>query len=128
MTTQLPSDVVSAREAVWRAWFTNNQPVLEQMLPADFVGIGWGEGPTATRESALADSAAFVKAGGVLRRLEFSNDRMQSFGDVAVVYATYLIEFELEGKSTQQTGRATEVFVKRNGAWTNPAWHLDSGR
>jgi len=26
----------------------------------------------------------------------------------------------------RQGGRATEVFVRQNGMWVNPGWHLDS--
>lgn len=124
----LPPDIHAAREAVWRAWFGNDRPVLERMLPPDFVGIGWGDGPVDTRESALAGAAEFVKGGGRLKRLEFSNDRMQRFGDVVTVFSNYLVELEVAGRSSVQQGRATEVFVRRDGRWTNPAWHLDSGR
>lgn len=124
----LPAEIHAAREAVWRAWFGNDRAVLERMLPPEFVGIGWGDGPVDTRESALAGAADFVKGGGTLKRLEFSNDRMQRFGDVVTVFSTYLVELEVGGQSSVQRGRATEVFVKRNGRWTNPAWHLDSGR
>ena len=26
----------------------------------------------------------------------------------------------------QQSGRVTEVFVRRNGHWVNPGWHTDT--
>lgn len=124
----VPLDLASARSAIWRAWFTHDTPVLERMLPPNFVGIGWGGGAFDTRETALAASGEFVRAGGKLRRLEFTNDRVQRYGEVATVFSNYLIELEQDGRVTTQSGRATEVFVRTNGTWTNPAWHLDSGQ
>ena len=47
------------------------------------------------------------------------------FGYVAIVYSNYVYEIEQGGKSFVNSGRATEVFVHRNGVWVNPSWHLD---
>jgi hypothetical protein len=41
------------------------------------------------------------------------------------VYSNYLYEIEIGGKRSTNTGRVTEVFVLRNGAWVNPSWHMD---
>ena len=38
------------------------------------------------------------------------------------------IEIEQGGQPFTNSGRATEVFVYRNGAWVNSSWHLDSGK
>lgn len=124
----IPADLAAARDAIWRAWFTYDRPVLERMLPPEFVGIGWGGGAFDTRETALAASAEFVRGGGTLRRIEFTDDRVQRFGATATVFSNYLVEWEQSGQVTTQRGRATEVFVQKDGVWTNPAWHLDSGR
>jgi len=35
---------------------------------------------------------------------------------------------EIQGKTSRQSGRATEIYVHRNGAWVNPGWHMDSGK
>lgn len=128
LSDTLRREIVAAREAIWRGWFSNDRAVLDRMLPAEFVGIGFGGGPFDTRESAMTGAAEFVKGGGTLRRLTFADDRFQTFGDVVTVFSNYTIEFEAGGQVTTQSGRATEVFVKRRGTWTNPAWHLDSGR
>jgi Domain of unknown function (DUF4440) len=125
---EMIADVVAARDAVWRAWFGNDQVVLQRMLPPEFVGIGWGGGAWDSRDTALRGATEFAKAGGSLKRLEFSDDKTQVFGDVVTMFSNYLVELETNGKVTSQRGRATEVFVRRNGVWTNPAWHLDSGR
>jgi len=43
------------------------------------------------------------------------------------LYSQYELELEQNGKKMVQRGRATEVFVWRNGVWQNTGWHLDSG-
>ena len=49
------------------------------------------------------------------------------YGDVAILYSTYVAELEQKGRKSVQRGRATEVFVWRNGVWQNAGWHLDAG-
>jgi hypothetical protein len=125
---KMRAELVAARERIWRGWFANDRKVLEEMLPPEFVGIGFGGGPFDNRESAMKGAAEFASGGGQLQRLEFSNDRVQVFGDVVTLFSNYVIEFAMGSEKTTQSGRATEVFVRRNGRWTNPAWHLDSGK
>jgi hypothetical protein len=37
----------------------------------------------------------------------------------------YLYELEsAPGQRRTGKGRATEIFVRRNGVWVNPGWHL----
>ena len=123
----LRGEIFAARDRIWRAWFANDRPTLEQMLPPEFVGLGFGGGPWDDRASALAGAAEFQESGGRLVTLTFAGDRIQSFGDVVTVFSNYRLELAWPSESSVQEGRATEVFVRRNGAWINPAWHLDSG-
>ena len=51
---------------------------------------------------------------------------IQRFGDVAIIWTSYLVETEENGKRVVSSGRATEIFVRRNGEWVNPGWHTDS--
>ncbi len=118
----------AVRDTAWRAWFAGDRGVLSHMLPEEFIGIGWGDGPWSGRDQTLDASAGFAAQGGKLLRLEFPRTEIQRFGDVAVLYSEFLVEFEVGGERTTQRGRATEVFVKRGRAWVHPAWHLDSGR
>lgn len=60
--------------------------------------------------------------------LSFTDDRWQRFGDVATVFSNYRIVLQIGDATTIQAGRATEVFVRRDGEWVNAAWHLDSAR
>jgi hypothetical protein len=128
ISAQARAELFAARDAIWRGWFANDRVVLERMLPEDFVGIGFGGGPFDTRASALQGAADFAAGGGKLVRLEFADDRIQQFGDVATVFSNYTLEFEINGTRTTQVGRATELFLRRGGRWINPAWHLDSGK
>jgi ketosteroid isomerase-like protein len=128
ISSETRAELFAARNAIWRGWFANDRAVLERMLPDDFVGIGFGGGPFDTRASALQGAADFAAGGGKLVRLEFADDRIQQFGDVATVFSNYTVEFEINGTRTTQAGRATEVFLRRGGRWINPAWHLDSGK
>src|SRR5688572_6553752 len=59
---------------------------MRGMLPAEFIGIGIGDGPFSGLETTLEES---------------------------------------RGKEQTLSGRLTEVFVKREGRWWHPAWHLD---
>jgi hypothetical protein len=50
---------------------------------------------------------------------------MQVYGNTAIIYTTYLYELEnAQGKRHISTGRATEIFVYRQGVWVNPGWHM----
>ena len=66
--------------------------------------------------------------GGRLVRLEFPRVEIQSYGDVAVIYSQYIFETEAKGERKTSSGRATEVFLRKNGRWINPGWHMDSGK
>lgn len=122
------ADLLATRETAWRAWFAGDRATLESMLPAEFIGIGWGEGPWSDRAASLAGSEEFARGGGKLSLLEFPRTEIQVYGDVAVVYSTYKVGFTAGGEQVVQEGRATEIFVKRGGRWLHPSWHLDSGK
>jgi hypothetical protein len=72
--------------------------------------------------------SALAAVGGRLLQLEFPHTEIEPFGELVVVYSLYDLTFEVNGTPTHQSGRATEVFQRRNGSWIHPSWHLDSGR
>jgi ketosteroid isomerase-like protein len=74
----------------------------------------------------MAASEQFANSGGKLTRLEFPKTEIQCYGNTAILYSLYLYEIEQNGQHTLNSGRVTEVFVRRNGQWVNPAWHMDS--
>jgi hypothetical protein len=120
--------LLDAREAVWRAYFANDQPALEKLIPAETIAVNAGDNNWEDRKAIFEGSAQFAKNGGKLVKLEFPRTVIQVFGYTAVVYSDYAYELEIGGQRIQQSGRATEVFVLRNGEWVNPGWHLDAGK
>ena len=65
------ADLLATRELAWRAWFAGDNATLEAMLPAEFIGVGWGEGPWSTKAQSIASSQEFAAGGGKLTTLEF---------------------------------------------------------
>ncbi len=120
------AELLKAREAVWRAWFMNDTKVLEVLVPPDTIVISSGEENWKNKADILQSAAEFQAAGGKLIRLEFPRTEIQRFGDVAITYSRYLYETEVGGKRSATSGRVTEIFVLRNGKWTNPGWHTDA--
>ena len=120
--------IVAIRDTAWRAYFANDQSTMARIFPANFIAIGWGGAPWLDRAGTLADAASFASHGGSLVALEFPHTEIQLFGDVAVVFSMYVVEFNYDGITTRQSGRATEVFQKKDGHWVHPSWHLDSGK
>jgi ketosteroid isomerase-like protein len=119
-------ELLSAREAVWRAWFANDGPRLAEFVPPELIAIEQSE-KWENRDAVLAGAKDFAAKGGKLVRLEFPQTEIQMFGYTAIVYSKYVCEIEIDGKRSTQSGRATEMFVNRQGKWVNVGWHLDSG-
>jgi hypothetical protein len=120
--------ILKAREAVWRAWFAGDIPTLQRLVPAETIVISGGEEAWKHQAEVLQSSAAFHASGGKLVKLEFPHTEVQRFGDVAVTWSTYRLEMEMKGKRSVDAGRATEIFMLRDGQWVNPGWHTDSGK
>jgi hypothetical protein len=125
---QMKKRLLDAREAVWRAFFSNDRAALEKLIPEETVAIEAGDNTWSNRKAIFDGAAQFAKAGGKLVRLEFPKTEIQVYGYTAVVYSNYLYELETAGQRYQQTGRVTEVFVLRKGQWVNPGWHMDMGK
>lgn len=129
VTPELRSEILAAREAVWRNLFANNRGELVKVIPEETLAINSGEEAWQDRAAVLASAQDFAASGAKLARLEYPRTEIQLYGDVAILYTNYLFEIEhRDGRREKTAGRATEVFVKRGGRWVNPGWHLDSGR
>ena len=118
--------LLTAREAVWRAFFANDRAALEKLIPDDLITIEPRGDEFGHRAGVLAAAEQTAKSGVKLARLEFPKTEIQLYGDTAVVYSTYLYELEQDGQRRQSSGRVTEVFVMRRGQWVNPGWHMDT--
>ena len=120
--------LLDAREAVWRAFFSNDRAALERLIPEETVAINAGDNNWENRKAIFEGAAQFAKGGGKLVRLEFPKTEIQVYGYTAFVYSNYLYELETAGQRHPQSGRVTEVFVLQNGQWVNPGWHMDNGK
>jgi hypothetical protein len=119
------SELLTAREQVWRAWFAYDSVQLERLLPRDgFLAIG-GDSAWQNREQTIEGSRAFARSGGRLVSIAFPRTEMQAFGDVVVIYTTFAYTTEREGQRRDSSGNAVEVFARKDGAWQNPSWYLD---
>ena len=120
--------LLEAREAVWRAFFSNDRAALEKLIPEETLAINAGDNNWENRKAIFEGSEQFAKSGGKLVKLEFPKTEIQVYGYTAVVYSNYLYEIEIGGQRSQHSGRVTEVFVMRKGKWVNPGWHMDNGK
>ena len=120
-------ELLAAREAVWRAYFAGDVAHLQAVLPAETIAINAGERDWPARDALLAASSAFARDGKLVS-LRFPRTEIRAYGDLAILYTTYAYELQAGGTLQRQEGRGTEVFVRRDGRWVNPGWHLDSGQ
>lgn len=119
-------ELLKTREMVWRAWFAGDLKALEALVPPDTIVMSGGEDAWKHQAEVLRTSGEFHAKGGKLLRLEFPRTEVQRFGnDVAIVWSSYVLETEMDGKRTTGASRVTEIFVRRNSHWTNPGWHTD---
>jgi ketosteroid isomerase-like protein len=118
-------DLLQVREQVWRSWFAGDTKTLAELVPDGTIVMSGGEEKWKYQADVLRTSAEFHAKGGRLLRLEFPRTEVQHFGDVAIVWSSYRVELEVEGKRVGGTSRVTEIFVRKNGKWTNPGWHTD---
>ena len=121
-------DLLHARETVWRAWFAGDADMLKELIPSETIVMSGGEEQWKHQSDVLRTSAEFHAKGGKLIRLEFPRTEVQHFGNVAIVWSTYSLEVDADGKRSSDSGRVTEIFVWRDAHWINPGWHTDSGK
>jgi hypothetical protein len=128
VTPQLRQQILTAREAVWKAYFANDRASLEKLIPEEAIAIDDGVEAWSDRAAILAGAQRFGDSGAKLVKLEFPKTEMQIYGNTVIVYTTYLLEIEAGGKRDARTGRGTEMFVRRGDDLVNVGWHLDGGK
>ena len=117
-------ELLTAREAVWRAWFAGDTKQLTTLVPPELITIEPSSPTFGTLESNLEGSRGFAAGGGKLTRLTFPTTEIQAYGATAVIYTTFEMDLLEDGKTRTDRGAATEVFVRRNGRWINTGWQL----
>lgn len=128
LTPEIRQRILAAREAVWRAWFANDRAALDKLIPEEAIAINTGTEQWSNRSAILDGAERFAAGGARLMRLEFPKTEMQIYGPAIILYTTYLYEIETNGKRTTESGRGTEIFVRRGNDLVNVGWHLDSGK
>lgn len=128
ITPEIRQRILAAREAVWKAWFANDRAALERLIPEEVIAINNGEDEWSNRAEIFAGAKRFAESGGKLVKLEFPKTEIQVYGNTVIVYTTYLYELDTNGKRTTASGRATEMFVRRDDELVNVGWHMDSGK
>jgi hypothetical protein len=124
--TQEDPQLLRVQREVWEVFFAGDTTRLRELTP-DLVAIDNGGGTWSDQESMIRASARFKANGGRLIELKFPQMKIQRFGDVAMVYSTFTLATVVGADTSRESGRASEVFVRRNGKWVNPGWHLDNG-
>jgi len=119
-------ELLQVREHVWKAYFANERPFLEEVLPAELIAIDPGAKQWSTRDSILDGAKHFAESGNKLTKLEFPRTDMQCYGNVVEIYSTYHLELQGASGPSSESGRATETFVYRDGKWLNVGWHMDA--
>lgn len=125
ITPEIRERILTAREAVWKAWFANDRPLLEKLIPEEAIAINDGEENWSNRAAILEGAKRFADNGGQLVRLEFPKTEIQVYGDTIIIYTNYVYETEVNGKRSTSSGRGTEMFVRRGNDLVNVGWHLD---
>jgi len=122
------AELLKMREAVWLAWFNDDQSALKEMLPSDLIAINNGEETWQDATEVMKAAKSFQQAGSKLVSLKFPRTKIQKYGDVVIFYSLFEMTMDVDGKRSTSTGRATEIFARRQARWVNTGWHLDSGK
>jgi hypothetical protein len=118
------SALISAREAVWRAWFAGDTIALSRLVPS-VLSAGSRRQPWESRAATFQGARAFASSGARLVDLRFDSTTIVLDGNVAVVRSRFA--YTIESRSRERntiTGRATEIFVQQDERWLNPFWYL----
>src|SRR6266536_2364933 len=98
VTPQIRQQILTAREAVWKAYFANDRASLEKLIPEEAIAIDDGTEAWSNRTAILAGAQRFADSGAKLVRLEFPKTEMQIYGNTIIIYTNYLYEIESSGK------------------------------
>ena len=120
-------ELLALRESAWRTWFANDRAGFERIVPEELVAMGWDGGPWDDRAGTVSQMEEFARSGRKLTTLEFPRNVFQRYGDVVILYTSFRIVLsDAAGQPNENTGRGTEVFVRRHGRWIHTGWHLDT--
>ncbi|HTU40506.1 MAG TPA: hypothetical protein VMF10_02280 [Candidatus Aquilonibacter sp.] len=116
--------ILKCRESVWRPWFANDTKTLHELIPPEAIAISPREDQWETQADVFRGAVEFQSQGSCFTL----SSRAAKYNVAAMPPSSseFDLEMEVGGKRSLATGRATEVFVLRNGHWINYGWHTDS--
>ena len=123
LNDRVKQQILAAREQVWRAWFANDRPKLDEYIPQEAVAIGPG-GVFQNRDAIFAASKQFAESGMKLSKLEFPRTEIQMYGNTVILFSSYQFETDKDGAKSLNLGNAIETFVRRNNKLVNTGWIL----
>jgi hypothetical protein len=100
---------------------------LDGLLGPELIAIQQNQERWDNRDQLRKLAVGMQKQGVKIIQLEFPRTEIQVFGDVAILYYTYVFGTGDGQRSVTDSGRGTEIFVRRGGQWVDVGWHLDSG-
>ncbi len=125
LTEEIRQEAVAAREALWRAWFANDEKFLQASFPENLLAIPVTGVEWIDRDEVFTKAKQFVDSGSRLVSLAFPNTVARMFGGIVVLYEQYKFEIENNGQTSTLAGRGTEMLQKRGDHWITVGWHLD---
>ena len=115
--------ILTSREQVWRAWFANDRAKLDQLIPDEALALESGDA-WQNKAAILAGAKQFADSGARLTKLEFPRTEIQMYGNTIILFTSYRIETEKEGKASTSSGNAIETLVRRDNRLVNTGWIL----
>ena len=119
--------ILDAREQVWRAWFANDRAKLDQLIPDEALALESGNA-WQNKEAILAGAKQFAESGAKLTKLDFPRTEIQMYGNTVILFTSYALETEKDGKKTASSGNAIETFVRRDNRLVNTGWILSANK
>lgn len=114
-----PADLQARENQYTRGVRTADIKLLDDVWAPGFVDTSEA-GRFATKQQELAKIA---HARARILALDVDDERTALYGDTAVVTERFHVRYELDGKTGDETGRATDVWVKMHGRWMCVAAH-----
>lgn len=115
-----PIQAIQAREDQYtRGALTSDLHLLDDVWAPTFVDTD-ENGQVATKAQQLAKVA---QSHTKIKSLKIDQQRIDVYGDTAVVTERFTAVYETNGKPGSEVGRATDVWVKQKGRWMCVAAH-----
>lgn len=114
-----PKDLQARENQYTRGVLTSNTALLDDVWAASFVDTNEAGGFATKRQQLAKVARSRVR----IVSLDVDDERTDLYGDTAVVTERFHVVYRLDGKRGEESGRATDVWVKMRGHWMCVAAH-----